>query len=177
MDRPYVSVPFVPNIFKTEFQNSEIYQNMCLKWFAICLVSSFKYSGNEKWVEGPGVGEHFWSSKNVSKNIGICPQALIRHFKPIRNHENSKYYNKYKTKSTNSLIVCPYRALNWADKYSLRDVCLVSLAKGGLTQEIAIVRGRATVPFIQFCFMWLILYRGSIAALWGHFRGSIGQTN
>ena len=37
-------------------------------------------------MEGARFSENVGSSKNVPKNIVICPEALISHFRFIKNH-------------------------------------------------------------------------------------------
>ena len=53
-------------------------------------LDGLNYFGNKTKVQGPIFGGHFESFKEVFKNIGIHPRALISHFKPIINHGSFK---------------------------------------------------------------------------------------
>ena len=58
-----------------------------------CRTWSMKLVGHQG-VEMTKIWWEFQSSQNVQKSIGIFPQALICHFKPIANHKNPKHIIK-----------------------------------------------------------------------------------
>ena len=50
-----------------------------------------------------------WKVSKMTKKIGMHPQALIRHSKPIINHKTPKQYDGTWTNPKTCLIVLPYR--------------------------------------------------------------------
>ena len=57
--------------------------------------------------------ENLESSKNAKLNIGIHPQALIRHFKPIINHKNPTSTTTNAKQSKTNLFFPPIEPLPW----------------------------------------------------------------
>ena len=70
-----------------------------------------------KGSKGPYLVKQIVSSKNAQQNNGICPQVVIRHFKPITNHKKTKDTvnnpKNIKSQSPNCFAVC-YIARFWA---------------------------------------------------------------
>ena len=60
---------------------------LSLESFVSCF---FKYFERKKDMESTQFGKNMVNSKKVQTNIGIRPQALIRHFNPIINNKNPK---------------------------------------------------------------------------------------
>ena len=60
---------------------------ICFKDGSIIFLYSLKHLGDKKEVQEVRFGEMFSSSKNVPKNIGICPGTLISRFGIIKIQE------------------------------------------------------------------------------------------
>ena len=69
-------------------------------------------------------GEHLESSKNVQTSIGICPQALIRHFKPIIINHRLPYDMPNTTKDRKNNV-----RNNMSDRFGYRMVFLVECSE------------------------------------------------
>ena len=81
-----------------DFPNVEIWKIICVKDVSIFFLYVLKHSCDKYGVSRSTFGEHFGSSKNDRKTIGIRPGTLISHLGIIQNPKNTiKYYSKYKT--------------------------------------------------------------------------------
>ena len=88
-----------------------------------------------------GPRSNIWSKfgifKNVKNDIGIHPQALISHFRPIHNHEIPIINNKNAKKKTKRRLIFPYRALESRQQGVVAE--LIKVRSQELIDRVAIV--------------------------------------
>ena len=101
--------PILVNILTfLDFQNAEICKNEIFENVLGFLIF-YSILAINRGSKGPSLVNVLEVPKMSKKHIGICPQALTRHFKPIINHKNHQNIITYQ--KTNRLIILLYFSL------------------------------------------------------------------